>query len=48
MRLKRDMKEDSPKERRRAYNLDKIISDVVAKPFSLDDIVDAVSRTLAA
>ncbi len=36
------------KERRRAHNLDEIIHDVVAKPFSLDDIVAAVSRTLAA
>ena len=35
-------------ERRRAHNLDQIIHDVVAKPFSLDDIVAAVSRTLAA
>ena len=35
-------------ERRRAHNLDEIIHDVVAKPFSLDDIVAAVSRTLAA
>ncbi len=36
------------KERRRAHNLAEIIHDVVAKPFSLDDIVAAVSRTLAA
>ncbi len=33
-------------ERRRAHNLDQIIHDVVAKPFSLDEIVAAVARAL--
>ena len=33
-------------ERRRAHNLDQIIHDVVAKPFSMEEIVRAVDRAL--
>ena len=33
-------------ERRRAYNLDVLIHDVVSKPFSLDEIVAAVDKAL--
>lgn len=34
-------------ERRRAHNLDELIHDVVAKPFTLQDICDIVARALA-
>ena len=34
--------------KRRAYNMESLIHDVISKPFTADEIVDAVARALAA
>ncbi len=37
-----------PRERQRAHNLDLLLTDILAKPFQLDQLLKAVDETLAA
>jgi CheY-like chemotaxis protein len=37
-----------PKERQRAHNMDVLVHDILAKPFTLDQLQRAVSKALAA